>query len=149
MRTGQVVHQQFESLQAFWPALQVLAGDVGQAVETHAAFFSLWQQFGYLPESYLLASHTVHPSMTYYPLRPELAESTYALYRATGDPYYLQVGRAILTSLNGATRVPGGFAAIKDVKNPRILEDRMASYFLAETCKCASLALQLYIDMFK
>jgi hypothetical protein len=41
----------------------------------------------------------------------------------------------MLLSLNGATRVPGGFAAVKDVKNPRVLEDRMASYFLAETCK--------------
>ncbi len=130
-----MVHEQFESLQAFWPALQVLAGDVEEAIETHDAFFSLWTQFGFLPESYLLASRTVHPSMKYYPLRPELAESTYALYRATRDPYYLQQGAQMLKSLNGAARVPGGFASVKDVKNPRVLEDRMASFFLAETCK--------------
>ena len=135
MQTGRMVHEQFESLQAFWPALQVLAGDVEEAIETHDAFFSLWTQFGFLPESFLLASRTVHPSMKYYPLRPELAESTYALYRATRDPYYLQQGERILKSLNGAARVPGGFASVKDVKNPRVLEDRMASFFLAETCK--------------
>ena len=135
MRTGRMVHEQFESLQAFWPALQVLAGDVDDAIETHDAFFSLWTQFGFLPESFLLASRTVHPSMKYYPLRPELAESTYALYRATRDPYYLQQGAQMLKSLNGAPRVPGGFASVKDVKNPRVLEDRMASFFLAETCK--------------
>ena len=159
MRTGRMVHHQFESLQAFWPALQVLAGDVGEAVQTHDAFFGLWNQFGFLPESYLLASRTVHPSMKYCecsngarsdfvcpfltlrpllgadPLRPELAESTYALYRATRDPYYLRQGETMLQSLNGAPRVPGGFASVKDVKNPRLLEDRMASFFLAETCK--------------
>ena len=135
MRTGRMVHQQFESLQAFWPALQVLAGDVGEAIETHDAFFSLWTQYGFLPESYLLVSRTVHPSMKYYPLRPELAESTYALYRATRDPYYLRQGEQMLSSLNGAPRVAGGFATVKDVKNPRLLEDRMASFFLSETCK--------------
>jgi hypothetical protein len=135
MQTGRMVHEQFESLQAFWPALQVLAGDIEEAIETHDAFFSLWTQFGFLPESFLLPSRTVHPSMKYYPLRPELAESTYALYRATRDPYYLQQGEQILKSLNGAARVPGGFASVKDVKNPRVLEDRMASFFLAETCK--------------
>ena len=43
MRTGRVVHKQFESLQAFWPALQVLAGDIGEAVQTHEAMFRLWQ----------------------------------------------------------------------------------------------------------
>ena len=123
MRTGRVVHNQFDSLQAFWPALQVLAGDVGQAVETHGVFYSLWQKFGYLPESYLLSSDTIHPSLKYYPLRPELAESTYALYRVTRDPYYLRVGQHILKSLNEAPRVAGGFATLKDVTT-KVLEDR-------------------------
>ena len=78
---------------------------------------------------------TLRPLLGADPLRPELAESTYALYRATRDPYYLRQGETMLQSLNGAPRVPGGFASVKDVKNPRLLEDRMASFFLAETCK--------------
>lgn len=31
--------------------------------------------------------------------RPEFVESTYLLYRATKDPYYLHVGKAIIESL--------------------------------------------------
>ena len=34
----------FDSLQAFWPALQVLAGDVTAAAQTQEAFASLWTQ---------------------------------------------------------------------------------------------------------
>ena len=40
----------------------------------------------------------------FYPLRPELVESTYLLYRATKNPFYLHVGRDILHSLNNHTR---------------------------------------------
>lgn len=50
------------------------------------------------------------------PLRPELAESTYLLHRATGDPFYLDVGRDIVVSLNRHARVKCGFASIKDVR---------------------------------
>ncbi|MGH0154820.1 UNVERIFIED_CONTAM: hypothetical protein FKN15_027681 [Acipenser sinensis] len=51
-----------------------------------------------------------------HPLRPEFAESTYFLYKATGDPYYLETGKTILENLNKFARVPCGFAAMKDVR---------------------------------
>lgn len=75
-------------LQAFWPGLQVLVGDVEFAAQSHQRFFALWQQFGLLPERFLLSEQTIHPTERYYPLRPELAESTYALFQATRDPWY-------------------------------------------------------------
>ena len=40
----------FESLQAVWPALQVLAGDVDEAAESFASFFELWRRYRVLPE---------------------------------------------------------------------------------------------------
>lgn len=49
-------------------------------------------------------------------LRPELVESTYFLHEATKDPYYLEVGKYIVENLNKYTRVPCGFAAVKDVR---------------------------------
>lgn len=49
-------------------------------------------------------------------LRPELVESTYFLYEATNDPYYLEVGKYIVENLNRYTKVPCGFAAVKDVR---------------------------------
>lgn len=111
--------------------------------------------------------------MKYYPLRPELAESTFYLYQATkglcfslfklshlecllcdtqdlrhpsvdyrciftplfllfADPWYLDVGETIVKSLNLYTKVPGGFASVRDVTTMQ-LEDHQHSFFLAET----------------
>lgn len=74
------------------------------------------------------------PDVFFYPLRPELAESTYMLYRATQNPFYLHVGRDILQSLNAFTRVKCGYATVHNVVD-KSLEDRMESFFLSETTK--------------
>ena len=50
-------------------------------------------------------------------LRPEFIESTYFLYRATLDPYYLQVGEKVLRSLQKHARVTCGYASIKVLLN--------------------------------
>ncbi|CAA0826757.1 Probable alpha-mannosidase I MNS5 [Striga hermonthica] len=134
MRTGRATYWQLTSLQAFWPGLQVLAGDVPAANSSHREFFHVWQKFGVLPERYLLDHQMLHPTEKYYPLRPEFAESTFYLYQATKDPWYLEVGKTIMNSLNLYTRVEGGFASIRDVTTME-LEDHQHSFFLAETCK--------------
>ncbi|KAF5818299.1 putative glycoside hydrolase family 47, six-hairpin glycosidase-like superfamily [Helianthus annuus] len=134
MRTGRATYWQLTSLQAFWPGLQVLVGDVAAANLTHREFFYVWKKFGVLPERYLLDHQIVHPTEKYYPLRPELAESTYYLYQATKDPWYMEVGEAIVNSLNLHTKVEGGFASVRDVTTMQ-LEDHQHSFFLAETCK--------------
>ena len=51
-----------------------------------------------------------------HPLRPEFVESTYLLYEATGDPYYLKVGEQVLRSLQKHAWVPCGYASVKDVR---------------------------------
>ncbi|OMO77520.1 Glycoside hydrolase, family 47 [Corchorus capsularis] len=134
MRTGKPTYWQLTSLQAFWPGLQVLVGDIGAANSTHREFFYVWQKFGVLPERYLLDHQMLHPTEKYYPLRPELAESTFYLYQATKDPWYIQVGESIVNSLNSYTKVEGGFASVRDVTTMQ-LEDHQHSFFLAETCK--------------
>ena len=58
----------------------------------------------------------------------------YALYRATRDPFYLEVGRQMLENLREFARVPCGYAAILDVRQ-KSHEDKMDSFFLAETLK--------------
>ncbi|KAL0342790.1 UNVERIFIED_CONTAM: Alpha-mannosidase I MNS5 [Sesamum calycinum] len=135
MRTGRATYWQLTSLQAFGPVFsQVLVGDVAAANSSHREFFYVWQKFGVLPERYLLDRQMLHPTEKYYPLRPELAESTFYLYQATKDPWYLEVGESIVDSLNLHTRVEGGFASIRDVTTME-LEDHQHSFFLAETCK--------------
>lgn len=54
--------------------------------------------------------------------------------QATGDSYYLEVGKHVLNSLQKYARVPCGFAAVKDVRTGNH-EDRMDSFVLAETFK--------------
>ncbi|XP_062116325.1 alpha-mannosidase I MNS5 isoform X2 [Humulus lupulus] len=134
MRTGKATYWQLTSLQAFWPGLQVLVGDVAAANSSHREFFYVWEKFGVLPERYLLDHQMLHPTEKYYPLRPELAESTFHLYQATKDPWYIEVGESIVNSLNLYTKVEGGFASIRDVTTMQH-EDHQHSFFLAETCK--------------
>ncbi|KAJ4813916.1 hypothetical protein LUZ62_026482 [Rhynchospora pubera] len=144
MRSGKATYWQLTSLQAFWPGLQTLVGDVAAANLSHREFFYVWKKYGVLPERYLLEHATLHPTERYYPLRPELAESTYYLYQATKDPWYLEVGESIVASLNSHTKVDGGFASVRDVSTMQ-LEDHQHSFFLSETCKYLYL---LYDDSF-
>ncbi|GAB5362183.1 hypothetical protein AAMO2058_000776400 [Amorphochlora amoebiformis] len=134
MNSARPTHIQFNSLQAFWPGLQVLYGDLSSAMDTQDAFFGVWKRYGALPERYLLKSQIIHTTERYYPLRPEIIESTYYLYRATKDPKYLRMGETMYHSLQNISRVERGYASIKDVK-AKTLEDHMTSFFLAELCK--------------
>ena len=103
------------SLQSFWPALEVLAGNVRDGAETHEAFYGVWRKYGYTPEGFNLAEGRINQGQMSYPLRPEFVESTLYLWLATLDPHYIEVGRDILWSLE-RTRVPCGHAAVGDVE---------------------------------
>uniref|UniRef100_K3W8C9 alpha-1,2-Mannosidase n=1 Tax=Globisporangium ultimum (strain ATCC 200006 / CBS 805.95 / DAOM BR144) TaxID=431595 RepID=K3W8C9_GLOUD len=123
------------ALQAFWPGLQVLAGDVSSAIRSHDKLFSLWDKFGAMPELFDLAgSGSVISWARSSPLRPELIESTYHLYQATRDHKYLKIGRKLLQDIQSVSKVPCGYAAVGDIHTLQV-EDRMDSYFLSETVK--------------
>jgi len=132
MATGNTATHWIDSLQASFPGVQLLAGDVEEAICHHALYYSMWRKYGCLPERYNWQLEA--PDVKFYPLRPELVESTYLLYRATKNPFYLHVGRDILHSLNNHTRAKCGYATIHDV-HEKSLEDRQESFFLSETVK--------------
>ncbi|KAG5536813.1 hypothetical protein RHGRI_024294 [Rhododendron griersonianum] len=117
MRTGQATYWQLTSLQAFWPGLQVLVGDITAANSSHREFFSVWERFGVLPERC-----------------PASCPSEVIPLQYTDNPWFLEVGESIVDSLNLYTKVEGGFASIRDVTTMQ-LEDHQHSFFLAETCK--------------
>ncbi|CAN9504969.1 unnamed protein product [Ophioblennius macclurei] len=125
------VRSWMDSLLAFFPGLQVLRGDLKPAIETHEMLYQVTKQHKFLPEAFT-TEFRVHWGQ--HLLRPEFAESTYYLYKATGDPYYLRVGQSIVDKLNAYARVPCGFAAVQDVRTGTH-EDRMDSFFLAEMFK--------------
>lgn len=132
MMTGELANTWIDALQAAWPAVQVLSGDTEEAICFHAYYYSIWKKYGALPERYNWQLKT--PDIVFYPLRPELVESTYFLYMATRNPFYLHVGRDILTSLSTHTKTECGYGTIHNV-HTKTLEDRMESFFLSETCK--------------
>lgn len=132
MKDGSTANTWIDALQASFAAVQILNGDVEEAVCHHALYYGIWKKYGMLPERYNWKLNA--PDVSFYPLRPEFAESTYLLYMATKNPFYLHVGQEILLSLDTITKVPCGYATVHDV-NDRTLEDRMESFFLSETCK--------------
>ncbi|KAJ3159519.1 alpha mannosidase-like protein [Geranomyces michiganensis] len=110
----------------------VLAGDLQNAAALHQLYFAIWTRYSALPERFDF--NTRGPAISSYPLRPELIESTYMLYQATRDPWYLEVGERFINDFEKMARVPCGFASLADVE-ARTHDDRMESFFLSETLK--------------
>lgn len=135
MNKGQKTLALFSSLEAFYPGLLILAGDVDAAIKNVHNYHHLWRRYGSLPEFFNLQSNDVQANREGYPLRPELIESLMYVLRATGyDKQYLEMAVDYLEAIDRISRLDCGFATVKDVRDHR-LDDRMESFFLAETLK--------------
>jgi ER degradation enhancer, mannosidase alpha-like 2 len=132
MHTGKRTKPWFGALDAFYPAVLVLAGEMKAAESLQASCFHMWKKYGIEPDVFdYAADKAVSPK---YFLNPEIIESAYYLYRKTNDPRYLEMGKVFLESLKKYCRVDGGYAELKSVITKE-KSDRMESYFLAETLK--------------
>ncbi|KAF7433136.1 alpha mannosidase-like protein [Pleurotus ostreatus] len=132
IHSGDVSYYTIDSLSAFWPGLQVLSGDVQNAIKSHMMYWNLWRAHSGLPEVYDTNFKTA--TSFQYPLRPELAESTWYLYRATRDTFYLDVGERIFEDLENRAKVGCGLTGIADLRTNK-RDDRMESFALSETLK--------------
>jgi len=141
MKSGATSTAWIDSLQASFAGLQVLYGDVEEAICSHALYYAVWKKWDALPERFNWQRK--EPDVPFYPLRPEFAESTYLLYQATKNPFYLRVGEYILESLNKHTLAPCGYATLHSVVD-KSQEDRMESFFLSETCKYLYLLFDIH-----
>ncbi|KAI0049615.1 glycoside hydrolase family 47 protein [Auriscalpium vulgare] len=129
---GEVVYGTLDSLSAFWPGLQVLAGDVDNAIKSHMLYWELWKRHAGLPEVWDM--NYKQATAMQYPLRPEFIESTWYLYRATQDTSYLDIGERVLRDISLRSKVECGLTGIQDLRtNAR--DDRMESFVLSETLK--------------
>jgi hypothetical protein len=73
---------------------------------------------------------------SYYILRPETVESFYILHALTGDPIYQEWGWEIFLAIEHYCRNPTAYGSLDDVNDPkRLSNDKMESFFLAETLK--------------
>ncbi|EJT97632.1 hypothetical protein DACRYDRAFT_59015 [Dacryopinax primogenitus] len=132
MDSGLLASVYVDSLSAFWPGLQVLGGDIQNAIKSHLVYWNLWRRYSAMPERFNIINKEIE--IKGYPLRPEFVESTYFLYRATKDPFYLDVGARVLSDLQRRTSVKCGIACLQNVETGQ-LSDRMESFVLSETLK--------------
>ena len=83
----------------------------------------------------------VGPSAPFYILRPETAESLFVLQQLTGDPVYRDWSYEIFSAIEKHCRTDAGYGALRDVNRAASgVDDRMESFFLAETLKYLYLA---------
>jgi len=132
MNTGARTHTSYGSLDAFYPAVLVLAGDGRQAAELQESSNRMWNIAGVEPEQLDYAKMQI--TAANYELRPEIIESNYYLYHATHDPKYLAMGKTYFDALVKYCRTDEGYAALSDVRSKK-QKDSMESFFFAETLK--------------
>ena len=71
----------------------------------------------------------------FYILRPEVVEAIYYLSFLTGDPIYREWSWEIWQSIEKYCKTKYGYGSLKHVDRTDSVEDRMESFFLAETMK--------------
>ncbi|KAL9126764.1 MAG: hypothetical protein Q9217_004233 [Psora testacea] len=123
-----------DSLSAFFPGLLAFFGKLEESIETHLLFTALWTRYSAIPERWSTSSGGVESGLGWWGGRPEFIESTYYLYQATKDPWYLHVGEMVLRDIKRRCWAKCGWSGIQDVRNGD-KSDRMESFFLGETAK--------------
>ena len=132
MNTGARTKTTYGALDAFFPAVLAMAGDLKRAGQLQQSSLKMWNQHGIEPEEFDYKSGGVVSAG--YPLRPEIVESTYYLYHYTRDPKYLRMGEKLWRDFVKYCRTEEGYAALKSVVTKE-KSDGMQSFLFAETFK--------------
>jgi mannosidase alpha-like ER degradation enhancer 2 len=132
MNTGKRTASTFGALDAFFPAVLALSGDLERAKRLQDSSFKMWTKHGIEPEVFdYQKMQVVHGG---YPLRPEIVESTYYLYQYTRDEKYLAMGKTFFEDFVKHCKTDAGYAALKSVVTKE-KSDSMQSFLFAETFK--------------
>jgi ER degradation enhancer, mannosidase alpha-like 2 len=132
MNVGKRTETTTGALDAFFPGLLALGGDLNRARAAQDSMFKMWQVHGIEPEVYNYKTGKVENGG--YPLRPEIVESTYILYQYTKDPKYLAMGKRMFEDFVKHCRTDVAYAGLKSVVTKE-KTDYMHSFLLAETFK--------------
>ena len=132
MNTGARRATTYGALDAFFPAVLALSGDLTGAKLLQDSSYKMWKQAGIEPEEFdYRAKKITSPA---YHLRPEIVESTYYLYRYTKDEKYLRMGEQLWRDFVKHCRTDDAYAALKNVETKE-KGDTMQSFLFAETFK--------------
>jgi ER degradation enhancer, mannosidase alpha-like 2 len=132
MNTGARTDSTYGALDAFFPAVLALSGDLTRAKRLQDSSFKMWKRFDVEPEVFDYRTKTVKSAG--YPLRPEIVESTYYLYHYTKDAKYMRMGERMWNDFVKHCRTDEGYAALKSVVTKE-KSDSMQSFLFAETFK--------------
>lgn len=132
MNTGKRTSTTSGALDAFFPAVLALDGDLNRARALQDSMFKMWRISGIEPEE--INYRTMKVTNGGYPLRPEIVESTYYLYHYTKDPKYLAMGKEMFDDLVKYCRTDVAYAGLKNVETKE-KADYMHSFWFAETLK--------------
>lgn len=132
MDTGKRKDTTYGALDAFFPAVLAMGGDLERAKRLQDSGYKMWTKHGIEPEVFDYQKQEV----TYagYPLRPEIVESTYYLYHYTNDEKYLQMGKTFLEDTIKYCRTDVAYTGLKSVVTKE-KNDYMHSFLFAETFK--------------
>jgi hypothetical protein len=150
MNTGKRTATAYGALDAFFPAVLALSGDLERASRLQQSSMKMWELHGIEPEE--IDYKTMKVTYPGYPLRPEIVESTYYLhhYASPGSPpqrpgtaklsslanraVYLRMGEQLFRDFVRHCRTDEGYAALKSVITKE-KSDSMQSFLFAETFK--------------
>lgn len=132
MKTGKRTATTFGALDAFFPGVLALSGDLVRARRLQDSAFRMWSKHGIEPETFDYVKGEAIDSE--YQLRPEIIESAYYLHRFTNDPKYLEMSKKMFRDFVRHCRTDVAFAGLKSVVTKE-KNDYMHSFALAETLK--------------
>ncbi len=132
MNTGKLRESAYGALDAFFPALLAVSGDLGRARRLQASSMKMWRLHGIEPEWF--DYRTLKVKHAEYWLRPEIVESAYYLHRLTHEARYLDEGREMFEDFERWCRTDTGFSALKSVVDKSKVDDQ-ESFLFAETLK--------------
>ncbi|HMU43831.1 MAG TPA: glycoside hydrolase family 47 protein [Ignavibacteriaceae bacterium] len=132
MFRGEITSTRYGSLDAFFPAVLALSGDIEKAARLQKSSDLMWRTFGIEPEE--IDYYRMKITFPTYHLRPEIIESAYYLYHFTNDSLYLNMGKHYFENLVQYCRNENGYSALINVVTKE-KADEMESFFFAETLK--------------
>jgi mannosidase alpha-like ER degradation enhancer 2 len=144
METGRRTETSYGALDAFFPAVLVLSGDWSRARRLQESSFRMWRLKGIEPEELDYAAMKVKAPG--YPLRPEIVESAYYLYRLERDARYQRMGAEMFEDFVKHCRTREAYASLKSVETKE-KADEMQSFLFAETFKYFYLLFSHYTKL--
>jgi mannosidase alpha-like ER degradation enhancer 2 len=130
--TGELINRHIGALCWFYPGLLAFAGNIQKAEELAKSGYWMWNNWGIEPEQIDYSTKEVlNPA---YILRPELIESTYYLWKLTGDNKYRDKAYNMFNDIKAFAKCDNGYTRVKNILTGE-KDNLMDSFFLAEVLK--------------